>query len=331
MNPLKIQISAPARLHLGFLDLNGGIGRKFGSIGLAISDFETTISGQLADSISVTYTEASLCQRAEKIVANFYRTLGRHIPTAQQGIDLNIISLIPSHAGLGSGTQLSLVIGTLLCRLHAIEASTADIAAQLGRGQRSGIGIATFDHGGFVVDGGLKPDTSVPPILFQQAFPADWQVILIQDPTHKGVHGEQEKSAFMDLPPFSTADAQAICHLTIMQLLPSLVESDLVNFGQALTQIQHTIGDHFAPAQGGRFSSPHVAAVLSHANAQGYNAIAQSSWGPTACVFVANPGSANQLSALLNSFIQNDTSLSHLQVSVVQANHQGAIISQTTV
>ncbi len=26
---------APARLHLGFLDLNGGLGRRFGSLGLA--------------------------------------------------------------------------------------------------------------------------------------------------------------------------------------------------------------------------------------------------------------------------------------------------------
>jgi hypothetical protein len=31
-----IRIVAPARLHLGFLDLNGAIGRRYGSIGLAV-------------------------------------------------------------------------------------------------------------------------------------------------------------------------------------------------------------------------------------------------------------------------------------------------------
>ena len=31
-----VRVIAPARLHLGFLDLNGSLGRLFGSIGLAI-------------------------------------------------------------------------------------------------------------------------------------------------------------------------------------------------------------------------------------------------------------------------------------------------------
>jgi len=35
--PEGITVTIPARLHLGFLDLNGGLGRRFGSIGLAIT------------------------------------------------------------------------------------------------------------------------------------------------------------------------------------------------------------------------------------------------------------------------------------------------------
>ncbi len=36
-NPVNTcSVSAPARLHLGFLDLNGGLGRRYGSIGLAL-------------------------------------------------------------------------------------------------------------------------------------------------------------------------------------------------------------------------------------------------------------------------------------------------------
>ena len=39
-NKSKILITSPARLHLGFMDLNGSLGRKFGSVGLAIDSIE---------------------------------------------------------------------------------------------------------------------------------------------------------------------------------------------------------------------------------------------------------------------------------------------------
>jgi predicted sugar kinase len=42
--PAGITVAVPARLHLGFLDLNGRLGRRFGSIGLAISDLGTSIT-----------------------------------------------------------------------------------------------------------------------------------------------------------------------------------------------------------------------------------------------------------------------------------------------
>ena len=43
--PSSVTVTVPARLHFGFLDLNGGLGRRFGSIGLAISDLRTRIAG----------------------------------------------------------------------------------------------------------------------------------------------------------------------------------------------------------------------------------------------------------------------------------------------
>ena len=41
-----ISITAPARLHLGFMDLNGSLGRKFGSVGLTIDSIETSITAR---------------------------------------------------------------------------------------------------------------------------------------------------------------------------------------------------------------------------------------------------------------------------------------------
>ena len=42
--PASVTVTVPARLHLGFLDLNGGLGRRFGSMGLAISGPRTRLT-----------------------------------------------------------------------------------------------------------------------------------------------------------------------------------------------------------------------------------------------------------------------------------------------
>ena len=38
-----VTVAVGARLHLGFLDLNGGLGRRFGSLGLALDGPETVL------------------------------------------------------------------------------------------------------------------------------------------------------------------------------------------------------------------------------------------------------------------------------------------------
>lgn len=325
----KVRVSAPARLHLGFLDLNGNTGRKFGSIGLAIDSHHTVIEAALADSIIIHAPSINLAESArskiEQLVESFYSTLGQHIPKNKQGVTLSLIELIPTHAGLGSGTQLAVTIGTLLCRLHNIPASTHDIAFQLGRGSRSGIGIATFDHGGFIVDGGLSDSAHVPPLLARYDLPSSWRIILLMDLDNQGVHGNEELKAFSELPPFPQSDSQAICHLTLMKLLPALVENKISPFGQAITDIQALIGDHFAPAQGGRYTSNAVAKLLHQAQQLGHTGIAQSSWGPTGCIFVDSDEKAQQLIKNLQQYIQQEN-ISTVSLSIAQANSNGATI-----
>ena len=65
---------------------------------------------------------------------------------------LHIEEAIPSHAGLGSGTQLALAVGSALAALEGLALDLREIATRLGRGARSGIGIVTFQHGGVVLD-----------------------------------------------------------------------------------------------------------------------------------------------------------------------------------
>ena len=52
--PAAIRVCAPGRLHLGFLDPSGSLGRRFGSVGLMIDGFETevVISSASEDAVS---------------------------------------------------------------------------------------------------------------------------------------------------------------------------------------------------------------------------------------------------------------------------------------
>ena len=329
---MTVRISAPARLHLGFLDLNGQIGRKFGSIGVAIDSHQTVIevtaSSQDETIITGKVLTTALKQRIHKIVEKFYTSLGQQIKLENRAVTIELQQAIPEHAGLGSGTQLTLTIASALCQFHAIQADTSEIAHSMGRGQRSGIGITTFDRGGFVVDAGLKPETQVPPAIIHHYFPPDWRIVMILDEGQQGVHGAQESTAFKTLPPFPQQHAQIICHQTLMKLVPALYEQDLENFGNAITVIQSLIGQHFAPAQGGdQYTSPKVAALLRYAHTLGHSGIAQSSWGPTGCIFVADEDRAMQLCDQLTEYtqlhIQNADTLSFV---ITQANQSGATI-----
>ena len=241
---------------------------------------------------------------------------------------LTVRSLIPEHAGLGSGTQLALTIGRALAEFYALPLTTAEIASIMGRGKRSGIGITTFDHGGFVVDGGLAEHSSLPPMLFNMPFPADWRIVLIFDPQSQGVHGEAETRAFSQLPDFPKANSQAICQLTLMQLLPALAEKNIAAFGSAITQIQALIGEHFAPVQGGLFTSPRVAQLTGQAQQSGHQGIAQSSWGPTGCVFVDSDRAAKQLQQELQSYCAQHAELDGVDIQIAAATDTGARVQQ---
>ena len=44
LNDISVNIVAPARLHLGFIDMYGGLGRFFGSLGVSLSGISAELS-----------------------------------------------------------------------------------------------------------------------------------------------------------------------------------------------------------------------------------------------------------------------------------------------
>jgi beta-ribofuranosylaminobenzene 5'-phosphate synthase len=274
----QISVCAPARLHLGFLDLHGGLGRKFGSLGLSIKDVETALTAEYADDIDVTGPSAKRAEDyAEQVLSHF---------GINGGVKMSIKSAIPEHSGLGSGTQLSLAVASAISNLYDLsEQHPNRLAAVLHRGARSGIGIGTFMHGGFIVDGGRGENTEVPPVISHMSFPDNWRVVLIFDDEAEGINGVPERRAFNTLPPMDDAMSGLLCRLTLMQVLPAIREKDCERFGEAITRIQNIVGDYFADAQGGRFTSPFLKSILESMKNSGATGMGQSSWGPTGFAF----------------------------------------------
>ena len=305
-----IEIKTPARLHLGLLDTNGNLGRLYGSIGVAIKRPNVVLKAEPADSLEVEGLESNR-------VLVFARQFLSRYPILTNA-HLSLISNIPSHIGLGSGTQLALAVGTALSRLGNLDLSLEEIALALGRGVHSGIGINTFQYGGFVLDGGQRIDQigpnpitpasgerAVPPVLFHQPIPENWFFVIVVPETEKGLSGEKELAAFRKLPKMPDSHVEKVCRLLLMKMLPALVENDIVIFGQALTEIQRLVGESFAGIQGGQFANPLSEQLIGFLLERGATGAGQSSWGPTVYGLVNGEESAcilsNQAEEYLNS------------------------------
>lgn len=338
-----VWVEAPARLHLGFMDPAGSLGRPFGSLGLTVSAPVTRLSltaalggGNRVEAGGPAVDPDALA-RADQHLAELQRCSGLGQPLA-----LQLDATLAPHAGLGSGTQLALAVGRAFARWHGLALPTATLAAWLGRGLRSGVGIAGFDQGGLLLDGGPLPldprrpedHTRPAPLLARLPLPGAWRVLLVGDPTCRGLSGSAERSALAALPPLPRSAAAAICHETLMRVLPGVGGAGFATAATGLTRIQAILGEHFAPAQGGdAFVSPRVARLLrwlAEAAAQPAPGLAedelgagigQSSWGPTGFALLPSTARAQQLLDAARAAGQIDAAL---QLRIVEPLNRGA-------
>lgn len=319
LDNLRVRVRAPGRLHLGFLDLNGGLGRRFGSLGLAIEAPVTELTVSRGEGLVVTGLEQKRTERAARRIAQAFDLALNH--------RIEVVEAIPAHAGLGSGTQLAIAIGSAMLRLEGRSSPAHVIGAALDRGARSAIGMAAFEHGGYVVDGGRGGADRPPPAIMRHQFPEEWRALLVLDRNGEGVHGDKEAKAFANLAPFPEAKAGHLCRLLLMRLATALIEHDIEGFGAAVTEIQEIVGRHFAVAQGGRlWTCPAVEALVNAMAAEGAVGIGQSSWGPTGFAFVPTEAAAERL---YRTFDQ-DAKAKGLEILVVRGRNVGAEIEERT-
>lgn len=317
-----IEITAPSRLHMTLIDLNASIGRVDGGIGITLQEPAMRIRAEISDCDGIIIRgQSEHAQRMHDSAQKVSDAFGTG------GVSIEIISDYPSHTGLGSGTQASLAAAYAVCALYDIDVSIRRISEIVGRGGTSGIGVAAFEQGGFILDGGhkfsekggFKPSAASvakpAPIIVQRDFP-DWDIVLVL-PELKGASSSKEVDIFKQVCPIPLHDVQELSHIILMQLLPALIEEDVVAFGDAVNRIQDVgFKKHEVALQ-----HPIIHEIMELSRNAGAYGVGMSSFGPAVYVFCDK-------SEMMKKVITKklDESVGG-ECYIVHANNSGAAIS----
>ena len=274
------QVAVGARLHFGFSNLSLSHSRLYGALGVALDAPRVSLSATPADAVD-----------APPALASVADTVCEHLGV--DGVSLTAASTLPPHVGLGSGTQQALAVATAVAGAYDKGISVRETAPALGRGGRSGVGVATFEAGGFVLDGGHptarfttdRPqdgDWTVPPVAARHSIPDDWRFLLVVPDSEPGRSGDLEDESIRTA--IERADpeiADRVAGLITRRVLPAIAAGDADRFGEAVAEIGRRNGAWYTDEQGGVYRPPVGELVDSLSGAPAVYGAGQSSWGPT--------------------------------------------------
>jgi beta-ribofuranosylaminobenzene 5'-phosphate synthase len=208
------------------------------------------------------------------------------------GVAIDPVEMLPRHVGLGSGTQTALATLAAVARAHGLSPSIREHAPMLNRGGRSGVGVATFESGGFVVDAGHPTErfTTAPPepgewtvpvVTARHEIPTEWRFVIVLPDAATGRSGEGEDESMRAV--VESADpsvADSLASLLVRRLLPSIAEGRLEAFGDAIGEFGRLNGAWYADEQGGVYRPPAGQLIDALAESSAIRGVGQSSWGP---------------------------------------------------
>lgn len=285
-----VSIHAPARLHFGVLDLRGTLGRRFGGMGAAVPSPGLHLEATRSSGWEASGPDAD---RALAFAKRYAAAAG-----LGGGAAIRVLRAMPAHSGLGSGTQLALTVTRALATLYGKPHDVRTLASLVGRGARSGVGTWLFERGGFVLEGGRRDGSGLAPLLTRLPMPSTWRCVVAVPDTGPGLSGDAENEAFRTLPKPAESEVERVAHLVLLQLLPALAEADLVDFGNALAEVQRITGGWFAASQGGAFAPGPTAQLIARFREAGASGVGQSSWGPAVYALAADDDRAARLADL---------------------------------
>jgi beta-ribofuranosylaminobenzene 5'-phosphate synthase len=276
----RVRVSTGARLHFGFLNLSLAHQRLYGGLGVGLDEPRTVVTA--APATGVDCADADARAYVERTVEAL------DLP----GADVSVESALPRHVGLGSGTQLALAVLEAVARAHDRTVSVRELAPRLGRGGRSGIGVAAFEDGGVLVDAGhptarfttdrpADGDWTVPPVAVRHPVPDDWRFLVVVPDADPGQSGEEEDESMRSV--VERADpgvADRISGVLSRRLLPAVADGSAARFGEAVSEIGRLNGAWYADEQGGVYRPPVGELVASLEDDPACHGAGQSSWGP---------------------------------------------------
>ena len=332
-----VRVSAGARLHFGFCNLSLSHERLYGALGLALAEPRVVVEAVPADAVSVAM-ESGASPEADAVRADVreYATVAADLLDVA-GASVTVHAALPRHAGLGSGTQLAAATLTAVARAHDREPRVRERAPGLGRGGRSGVGVAAFESGGFVLDAGhptarfttdRPPDGewTVPPVAARHRVPADWRFLLVRPAAEPGRSGDAEDAAMRAAVERADSEiADRIAGIVTRRVLPAAATGRAEAFGAAVAAVGRLNGAWYADEQGGVYRPPVGDVVASLSSSTAVFGTGQSSWGPTVYGVTdadrADSAAAAGERALAAAGVDGD-------VSVVRAANEGARVPE---
>lgn len=274
------RVVAGARLHFGFANLSLVHERLYGALGVALDRPQAIVTASRADEVRWTGPlERQLVERAVDLLG---------VP----GAAVTVERALPRHAGLGSGTQHTLAVLAAIARAYDRPIRAHERAPQLGRGGRSGVGVAAFERGGFVLDAGHpsarfttdRPDPgawTVPAIAVRHSIPSDWRFLVIVPESDSGPSGEAEDRAMRAVVERADPDrTDEVAGVLTRRLLPAIAEGAVERFGEAVAEVGRLNGAWYTDEQGGLYRPPVGELVAALEESPAVFGAGQSSWGP---------------------------------------------------
>jgi len=325
-------IETPSRLHVTLIDLNGRYGRIDGGVGITTRNPRLHLEVREGyDDVQIEFSNPNLSQDTvddyqDKII-QATRKINEYLGV-EDGYHFKVKEIFPSHSGLGSGTQLSLAVAKLILKMNDQDLPAPKIGEIVGRGGTSGIGVASFEYGGFIVDGGHKKtfkkdflpssasEASPPPIIARYDFPEDWKIIMAIPHVKRRVFGDGEVNIFQKYCPIPLEDVQELTHLLFMKMMPAVLEEDLECFGEAINNVQ-SIGFKKIELQ---LQNPFIKELMDNLKYSGAAGVGMSSFGPT--VYAITDTNSNEIHKAAQESMQDKDG----EILVTKAQNSGAKI-----
>lgn len=322
---MALCIESSARLHLGFYNFYED-GIAYGGLGVAIESPTVRVKVSKCENFKLIVLDDVHLEDVVDLVKSRLKV---------ENVCITIEKAIPRNVGLGSTTQIALAIAYGITKLFNLNYSARELALVLKRGRDSGIGIATFECGGFIVDGGRRIDgkveepktlNDIPPVIFQRPLPQNWYFIILIPKGIKGLDELKERYA-MDYPRSLPRDLQyELYKLLLLHIIPSVINEDINTFGMAITRLQMIVGTYFSKYQGSIYCCREVEELVKALLEAGACGAGQSSWGPTTYGIVEGLEKAH---VVLKKVLEHSYRLGiDLKYFIVRAKNRGVQIER---